>query len=125
MKVPKKPNIVFFVKSMRTTPEEVLESQKYAIGNVRFENAMLVTEVSQGVDGVAGTIPPAYAGYKTAQSAVDEYTKALEAARKASGDTVAPTPKTKPEEREDIEAKDEKPASKPTVKPTVKPKSKD
>lgn len=125
MKVPKKPEIIFFVDGMRTTPEEIIESQKYAIGKVRFQNARLVTEREEGVDGVAGTVPPPYAGYKTAAQAIEEYTKALESARRASGDSVAPTPKTKREEREDIEEKDSKPASKPAVKPTVKPKSKD
>lgn len=138
MKVPKKPLIVFFVDGLVATPDEIIASQQYSVGKVRMQNARLVTEVDPGVDGVAGTIPPAYKGYKTAEEALVEYGKALEAIRKASKDSVAPTPKTKASEREDFETKDEEPEeaepakeepvkktpTKSTKQPTVKPKAK-
>lgn len=90
MDLPKKPFILYFVDGPIAGVEDRLNAQLYPLGQVQFRNAKRVVNVEEGVDGVAGTVPPLYQDHPTAEEALDAYAKKLTAARKKTGDKQAP-----------------------------------
>lgn len=113
MNLPKKPKILYFIDGSVHVKEDLLDAQQYALGTVEYRNARLVEFVEPDVDGVAARkpefVPHCYRNHPTGAEAIEEYQEAIAATRKASGDNLAPTPVTKPEDRPEF-GKDEAPS---------------
>lgn len=118
MEIPKKPFILYFVDGAIAKPQDRLDAEMYAIGQVQYRNAKLVVNVEAGVDGVAGAVPPLYKDHPSAEQAIEAYSKKLIAARKKTGDKQAPKPVKQSSEMPELGQEEEKP---PTPKPVPKP----
>lgn len=76
----KQPKILFFLAGPVPSDAERLAAFDLGVP-VSFRNALHVTRIDEDCDGVAGSIPEAYADYATAEQALKAYKAEVKAAR--------------------------------------------